>query len=69
MATHGLARYAQFVDDFVTWMEEIPPIIETKVTPDVNQFSLILNWNKTIGFWLKKCVRVRVYIYIDKSWL
>ena len=39
MATHGLARYAQYVDDFVTWMEEIPPIIETKVTPDVNQFS------------------------------
>ena len=43
MATHGLARYAQFVDDFVTWMDEIPPIIETKVTPDVNQFSIILN--------------------------
>ena len=43
MATHGLARYAQFVDDFVTWMEEIPPIIETKVTPDVNQISIILN--------------------------
>ena len=33
----GLAKYAQFVDDFVTWMEEIPSIINSKISSDVNQ--------------------------------
>ena len=37
MAAHGLAKYAQFVDDFVTWMEETPPIISSKISSDVNQ--------------------------------
>lgn len=59
MATHGLDRCAQFVDDFVTWMEEIPPIIEIEVTPDVNRFFSVSNWNKATSFWLQNvCVYV-----------
>ena len=37
MATYGLVKYTQFVDDFVTWMEETPPIISSKISSDVNQ--------------------------------
>ncbi|KAL0013454.1 hypothetical protein SO802_000523 [Lithocarpus litseifolius] len=37
---HGLAQYAQFVDDFVTWMEETPPIIESEISSDVTQIDL-----------------------------
>ena len=37
MTAHGLAKYAQFVDDFVTWMEETPPIISFESSSDVNQ--------------------------------
>ena len=37
MAAHGLAKYAQCVDDFVTWMEETPPIISSEIASDVNQ--------------------------------
>ena len=29
---HGLAKYAQCIDDFVTWVEETPPIINSKVS-------------------------------------
>ena len=36
-AAHGLAQYAQHVDDYVTWMEETPTIIESAVASDVNQ--------------------------------
>uniref|UniRef100_A0A7N2LNA8 RNase H type-1 domain-containing protein n=1 Tax=Quercus lobata TaxID=97700 RepID=A0A7N2LNA8_QUELO len=36
-AAHGLAQYAQYVDDYVTWMEETPTIIESAVASDVNQ--------------------------------
>ena len=36
-ATHGLFKYAQFVDYFVTWMEETPPIINSEISLDVNQ--------------------------------
>ena len=36
-AAHCLAKYAQFVDDFVTWMEETPPIINSEISSDVNQ--------------------------------
>ena len=36
-AAHGLAKYVQFVDDFVTWMEETPPIINSEISSDVNQ--------------------------------
>ena len=39
MAAHGLAKYAQYVDDFVTWMEETPPIISSEISSDVNQLS------------------------------
>ena len=35
-AAHGLAKYAQFVDDFVTWMEETPPIINSEISSGVN---------------------------------
>ena len=39
MAAHGLAKYAQYVEDFVTWMEETPPIISSEISSDVNQLS------------------------------
>ena len=37
MAAHGLTQYAQYIDDYVTWMEETPTIIESAVASDVNQ--------------------------------
>ena len=37
-AAHGLARHAQAVNDFVTWMEETPTIINSKIISDVHQF-------------------------------
>ena len=37
MATYGLVKYTQFVDDFVIWMEETPPIINSEISSDVNQ--------------------------------
>ena len=37
MAAHGLAQYAQYIDDYVTWMEETATIIESAVALDVNQ--------------------------------
>lgn len=36
-ATHGLAQYAQYVDNFVTWMGETPTIIDSTIASDVNQ--------------------------------
>ena len=36
-ATHGLAQHAQFTNDFVTWMEETPTIINFAVASDVHQ--------------------------------
>ena len=33
-AAHGLVRYAQNVNDFVTWMEETPTIINSEVISD-----------------------------------
>ncbi|XP_075658738.1 uncharacterized protein LOC142628548 [Castanea sativa] len=36
-AAHGLAKHAQFVDDFVTWMEETSPIISYEISSNVNQ--------------------------------
>ncbi|XP_075674776.1 uncharacterized protein LOC142643960 [Castanea sativa] len=36
-AAHGLEKYAQSIDDFVTWMEETPPIINSVILSDVNQ--------------------------------
>ncbi|KAK4589279.1 hypothetical protein RGQ29_020042 [Quercus rubra] len=37
-AAHGLVRHAQAVNDFVTWMEETPTIINSEVISDVHQF-------------------------------
>ena len=37
MATYGLVKYTQFVDDFVIWTEETPPIINSEISSDVNQ--------------------------------
>ena len=37
MATYGLVKYTQFVDDFVTWMEDTSPIISSEISSDVNQ--------------------------------
>lgn len=34
---HGLAKYTQFIDDFVTWIEETPTVIDSEVYSDVNQ--------------------------------
>ena len=33
-ATYGLARHAEAVNDFVTWMEETPTIINSEVISD-----------------------------------
>ena len=35
---HGLTKYAQFIDNFVTWMEETPTVIDSEVSSDVNQY-------------------------------
>ena len=47
MATYGLVKYTQFVDDFVTWMEETPPIISSEISSDVNQLLQValVVWN------------------------
>ena len=47
MATYGLVKYTQFVDDFVTWMEETPPIISSEISSDVNQLlqAALVDWN------------------------
>ena len=37
-AAHGLAKYVQCIHDLVTWMEENPPMINSEVVSDVNQF-------------------------------
>ena len=59
MAAHGLAKYAQCVDDFVTWMEETPPIISSEISSDVNQLlqAALVEWNgffklKKKKFWI-----------------
>lgn len=31
----GLAKHAKFIEDFVTWIEETPPIVEAEITYDV----------------------------------
>ena len=36
-ATHELAKYALFIEDFVIWMEDTSPVIATEVSSDVNQ--------------------------------
>ncbi|KAL0006956.1 hypothetical protein SO802_008458 [Lithocarpus litseifolius] len=36
-AAHGLAQHAQYVDDYVTWMEEAPTMIEDVIASDVIQ--------------------------------
>ncbi|KAK7860521.1 hypothetical protein CFP56_036818 [Quercus suber] len=33
------AKYAHFIKDFVTWMEDTLPIIAIEVSSDVNQIS------------------------------
>jgi len=35
-AAHGLAKYAQFINDFVTWVEETPLIINFEISSYVN---------------------------------
>ena len=47
MATYGLVKYTQFIDDFVIWMEETPPIISSEIFSDVNQLlqSALVDWN------------------------
>ena len=53
MATYGLVKYTQFVDDFVIWMEETPPIINSEISSDVNQLLQValVDW---IGCFQKK---------------
>ena len=34
-----MVQKAQYVEDFVTWMEETPPIIRSEISSDVNQLS------------------------------
>uniref|UniRef100_A0A7N2LQY1 RNase H type-1 domain-containing protein n=1 Tax=Quercus lobata TaxID=97700 RepID=A0A7N2LQY1_QUELO len=36
---NGLAKYAHFIKDFVTWMEDTLPVIAIEVSSDVNQIS------------------------------
>ena len=42
-AAHGIARHAQAVNDFVTWMEETPTIINSEVISDAVPGFSILN--------------------------
>lgn len=37
-AAQGLAQHAQVINDFVTWIEETPTIINSEVISDVHQF-------------------------------
>ena len=38
-ATHGLDKYAHFIEDFVTWMEDSLLVIASEVSSNVNQIS------------------------------
>ena len=53
-AAHGLTKHAQFVEDFVTWMEETPSIINSEVFSDVFQFFSALKCNNIMVFLSKK---------------
>ena len=53
-AAHGLAQHAQFVDDYVTWMEETPTMIEDVIASDVNQLVQKRNFNRSTNCVSKK---------------
>ena len=38
-AAHGFTQYAQFIDGFITWIEETPSIVESIINSDVTIIS------------------------------
>ena len=60
MATYGLVKYTQFVDDFVTWMEDTSPIISSEISSDVNQLlqAALVEWNGFFKLKKKKVLNI-----------
>ena len=57
---HLLAQYARHIIDYVTWIEETPPIVESDVAHDIAMLSL---FNKSYKFLIKK-KNIYIYIYV-----
>ena len=43
MAAHLMAQYAKRVDDWLVWVEDIPPVIENQILNDVINMNVVLD--------------------------